>query len=124
MELTVTTELRGKVLQVMAAGPVSLGASLRLYKQVCDEAQKNGVRKILVNCLAVRGEISTFERYELATELGKHFTTRQFNPYLANVGQQPTLNGFAATVAQNRGISFAVFPTIEAATIWLAIWPD
>jgi hypothetical protein len=124
IELTIVTELRDNVLHVDASGQFTLQDALRLLKKVCDEAKNAGVRKILADCLGMNGELSTLERYELAVELGNHRTEQQSAPYLAIVGQPPTINGFAVKVARNREMAVEVFLNADEASRWLAIWPD
>jgi hypothetical protein len=124
MELTIQTELRGKILHVVARGEFTLAAALRLLKLASDEARENGVRKILIDCLALTGELSTLERYELAVEFKNYLTEKQFSPFLAIVGRPPTVNGFAVQVSKNREMAVEVLPNKEEATTWLAVWPD
>jgi hypothetical protein len=105
MDLRIDIELRGRILLVTASGNLTFDAALRLLKQVCDTAKEKEVNKILVNSLAVDGELSTFERYSLGVEVAAYLKQRQMNPRLAFVGKLPTTDGFAVRVGQNRGVT-------------------
>jgi hypothetical protein len=43
---------------------------------MCDIAADKGVNKILVDCLALTGELAAFERYRLGAETAESFTER------------------------------------------------
>jgi collagenase-like PrtC family protease len=67
VELRFDIELQQGILLVTLRGNVSFDATLQIFKQALDAAHEKGVSKILVNTLAVNGELSTVERYEIAT---------------------------------------------------------
>jgi hypothetical protein len=123
MDLRIDIELRGQILLVTASGKVALEPALRALKQAFDTAKEKEVNKILVNTLAVDGELSTFERYRLAIGSVAHLRQREMNPRIAFVGKPPTTNGFAVRVAQNRDVTTQVFYTQQAALDWLDKWP-
>lgn len=104
---------------ITASGTVSFDRVLMLLKDVCEAAAENHVDKILVDSLAVDGELATFERYRLGAELAAYLTQRQFRVKLAFVGTSPALTGFGAQIARNHGIATDVFPSIEEARNWL-----
>jgi hypothetical protein len=124
MDLRIDVELRERLLLASARGEVTLEAAVRLLKQVCDTAKEKGVSKILVTTLAVNGELSTFERYDLGAQLAQYIQQRHLNVKVAFLGKRPTTDGFAARVAQNRGIVTEVFYNEQDALNWLAIWPS
>jgi hypothetical protein len=124
MDLRIDMEFQGGLLLVTASGNVALDAALRVYKQIFDRAKEERVNKILVNTLAVDGELTTLERYTLAMDLVAYLKEREMNPRLANVGKPPTTNGFAVRVGQNRGVSVEVFSSQQEALSWLAKWPN
>lgn len=84
-----------------------------------DTAAENQINKVLVNTLAVDGELAAFERYALGEEIASYLSQRQANLKLAIVGILPTVNGFAVRVAQKRGIVTEVFSSPEEALDWL-----
>ncbi len=124
MELHIDIELRGGLLLVTASGEVALDRAVLLLKQAFDTAKEKDVNKILVNTLAVEGELSTFERYRLATGTVAHLRQLEMNPRVAFVGKPPTTNGFGVRVAQNRDVTTQVFDTQQAALNWLNRWPS
>jgi hypothetical protein len=103
MDLQIDIELHGGLLLVTASGNVAFDAALRLLKQVCDTAKEKEVNKILINTLAMEGELSTFERYGLGVEVAAYIKQRQMNPRLAFVGKPPTMDGFGVRVGQIEG---------------------
>jgi hypothetical protein len=122
VDLQIEVELRDGLLFVTASGTVTLEASVRLLKQVFDTAKEKGVNKILVTTLAVDGELSTFDRYAMGTQLAEYIQQRHIDVRVAFYGKRPTTDGFAARVAQNRGIVTEVFSNYEDAVNWLAKW--
>jgi hypothetical protein len=124
MDLRIDIELREGLLLVTASGTFAFDAALLLLKQVCDTAQEKEVSKILVNALAVDGELATVERYRLGTEVTAYLKQRRMSPRLAFVGRPPTVDGFGVRVAQNRGITTEVFSGQLEALRWLDKWPS
>jgi hypothetical protein len=123
MDLHIDIELQGGLLLVTASGNLTIDAALRLLKQVCDTAKKKEVNKILVNSLAVDGELSTLERYRLGVEVAAYLKQHQMDPRLAFVGKPPTTDGFGVRVGQNRGVNTEVFSSQQEALHWLDKWP-
>jgi hypothetical protein len=124
MDLHIDIELQGALMLVTARGDLAFDAALRLLKQVCDTAAEKQVNKILVNSLAVEGELSTFERYRIGVQIAAYIRQRQLNPKLAFVGQPPEVDGFGVRVAQNRGVTTEVFSSQQEALNWLDGWPS
>jgi plasmid maintenance system antidote protein VapI len=124
MDLHIDVELREGLLLVTASGDVTLEAAVRLLKQVFDTADEKKVTKILVTTLAVNGELSTFDRYQLGSQFAEYIREHQMNPRVAFVGKRPTTDGFGARVAQNRGMVAEVFYNLQDAINWLARWPS
>jgi hypothetical protein len=124
MDLHIDIELQGALLLVTAGGTFAFDAALLLLKQVCDTAKEKEVSKILVNALAVDGELATVERYRLGIEVTAYLKQRQMSPRLAFVGKPPAVDGFGVRVAQNRGITTEVFASQQEALRWLDKWPS
>jgi hypothetical protein len=124
MELHIEIELTGGVLLVTASGTQTFDAALRLLKQILDTAAERQVNKILVNGLAVDGELSTVDRYRLAIEVAAYLNERQMKPRVAFVGKPPAMDGFGVRVGRNRGLSTEIFPTQQEALNWLNKWPS
>jgi hypothetical protein len=120
MDLQITIELQGDLLLVTGNGRVRVDTASRLLKQVCDAAADHQVGKILVNCLAVTGELFPFERYRLGVETADaYLTDREMNVRLAFVGIPPATDGFGVRVARNRGLVTKLFSNPEEARKWL-----
>jgi hypothetical protein len=124
MDLHIDIELEGRLLLVTASGSLAFDAALRLLKQVCDTAAEKRVNSILVNGLAVYGELSTLERYSLGVEVAAYFQQRQLNARLAFVGKPPAMDGFGVRVGQNRGLTTEMFSSQQEALTWLNKWPS
>jgi hypothetical protein len=124
MDLNIDIELQGGLMLVTARGNLAFDAALRLLKEVCDTAAEKQVNKILVNSLAVVGDLSTLERYNIGVEVAAYIMQRKMNSKLAFVGQPPAIDGFGVRVAQNRGVTVEVFSSQQEALNWLDIWPS
>ena len=122
MALHIAFELRGDVLHATVKGTFSLEEAVRLFRQLCDTAAEKKVSKILVNNLNVDGNVSTMDRYEFGGEMATQLKQRQMHVRLAFVGRLPAMDGFAAIVAQNRGIVTELFSTEKDALRWLDCW--
>jgi hypothetical protein len=112
MTLHIDAELQEEQLLVTARGSLEFDAALRLFKQVCATAKDKGVNKILVNGLALEGELSTVDRYRLGAEMALYLR------------QAATMDGFGVRVAQNRDVFAEIFSSQQAAQEWLDKWPQ
>jgi hypothetical protein len=119
MDLHIDIELHGELLLVTASGGLKFDAASRLLMRICNTAAESRVNKILVNCLAVDGELAAFERYDLGVEIAAYLSEHEMNLKLAFVGTLPTMNGFGVRVARNRGIITNLFPSQQEAVRWL-----
>jgi hypothetical protein len=101
MKLT-KVESKEDYLEVTLAGQVSFSEATVFLTKVRDVATERGFDKVLVDCLSVSGELSSFERYELGQILAEHWQKGlSGTPRRAIVGTPPTINGFGALVASN-----------------------
>jgi hypothetical protein len=73
MKLHSIMEVRGELLLVVFCGEWSFNEGWDLLKQTYDAALEERVNLILVDTLAVDGKLTTFDRYQLATETVAHF---------------------------------------------------
>jgi multidrug efflux pump subunit AcrA (membrane-fusion protein) len=119
MDLHIDIEFREGLMLVTAHGSLRFDEASRQFKQVWDTAAENQVSKILVDSLAVEGELAIFERYDLGVEIAADLKQRQMNVKVAIVGRLPTVNGFGVRVARNRGVITEVFSTQQEALNWL-----
>jgi hypothetical protein len=123
MDLHTVIEQRGDILLVTVSGHFAFDVALRLFKQACEIAAGKQVHKILFDCLGVEGKISGLDRYQFGVEMAAYLKP-QTNMRLAFVGQLPLMDGFAALVAQNRGLTIEVLPSQHQALNWLERWPS
>ena len=119
MKLT-KIESKEDYLEVTLAGQVSFSEATVVLTKVRDVATERGFDKVLVDCLSVSGQLSSFERYELGQILAEHWQTGlSGTPKIAIVGTPPTINGFGALVASNRGFIAQTFSELPKALDWL-----
>jgi hypothetical protein len=112
-------ESREGLLLATAAGRVSLNEVVELGKQVCDAAAERGLRKILLDCVGVEGELSVTERFILGKTIVDYCVTRSIAAKVAVIGKPPTVTGLGAQVAWNRGMMVETFSDRQAALEWL-----
>lgn len=104
---------------VRASGGVSAAEVLRIFKNVIDTATERGFDKILMDFLAVTGELSVMDLYEIGKAVAEYCERKSIHPKVAVIGKPPTVTGFGAQVASNRGLTSMTFPEREAALNWL-----
>ena len=119
MDLRIDIERKEELLLVTASGTVKFESALRLLRQICDAAAEDHISRILVDPLAVEGELAAHERYRIGVDLATYVMQREIDVKMALVGLPPTLNGFGVLVAHNRGMDAKVFPAPEGAMRWL-----
>ena len=100
-------------------GKVPLQEALRIWEEIIQNAAAHRVRRILADCLRAEAQLSTADRYHLGQASAKEVQSRRIGIRFAMVGVPPTLDGFAALVAQNYGIDISVFATVQEALDWL-----
>src|SRR5262249_13296140 len=119
MKLHSSMEVQGALLLVVVNGEVSFNAAWDILQQTYDTALEKQVNLILVDCLAVEGKLTTFEKYRLGTGTVSYFRSRRMHPRIACVGQPPSMDGFAVLVAKNRWVAAEVFSNHHDALNWL-----
>jgi hypothetical protein len=107
-------ESRDGLLLATAGGQVSLKEALERCKNIFDAAAERGSSKILFDCLTVRGELSLLERYEIGKTMAEYCQSRSMTPTVALIGKPPTVTGFGAQVALNRGLTVFTFSDRQA----------
>ena len=112
-------ESRAGILLATAAGQASLTETVELGKNVCDAAAKCGLRKVLLDCFAVEGELSVTERFILGKTIVEYCVTRSIAVKVAIIGNSPSVTGLAAEVAWNRGMMIQTFSERQTAVDWL-----
>ena len=112
-------ESRDRFLLAAATGRVSLSETVELGNKICEAAAERGFRKILLDCLAVEGELSGTERFILGKTIVEYCVTRSIAAKVAVIGNPPTVAGLGAQVAWNRGMLVETFSEHKAAMGWL-----
>jgi hypothetical protein len=110
-------ESRDGLLLATVTGRVSFSEALKCWNSVCDTAAEYG--KILFDWLGVEGEISDLEKYEVSKNIVGYWAHTSITPTVAVVGKPPTITGFGALVASNRGLMILTFSERQAALEWL-----
>jgi hypothetical protein len=90
---------------------------------MCDLAAGLGLRKILLDCLAVEGDLSPDERFELGKTIAEYCQSRLRIPILALIGKPPAVTGLGARAASNRGMPVEIFSDRELGLDWLKARP-
>ena len=117
MHLTIASQ--DDFLLATAAGPVSVKEVLRVFKTVIDTATERGFDKILMDFLAVTGELSVTDLYEVGRTMAEYCVNKSIYPKVAVIGKPPTVTGFGAEVASNRGLTSRTFSESRPALNWL-----
>jgi hypothetical protein len=113
-ELTVTTD--GRYLRLTLDGPSVQGGLLRLLERIVAETKSRDIWEVLVDAVAIRTPLGTYEKYQVGIELVRIADRRM---RLAVVGRPELVDHFFETVARNRGGAVAVFTEEPAALHWL-----
>ena len=101
MELIV--EPRDGFLLAIGSGEVSFGEAVESCWEICNLAGGLGVKKILLDCLALKGDLSPEERFELAKNLAEYCQRRLTIFSVALIGKPPAVTGLGARAASNPG---------------------
>jgi hypothetical protein len=112
-------EPREGYLLATAAGRVSLLEAFALGKNVCDAAAERGVRKIVFDCFTLEAELSITERYILGTSMAEYCLSGSTAPWIAVIGNEPTITGASAQLARKRGATVQTFSELQPALDWL-----
>ena len=117
--MDLTLESRDGVLLATVTGRVSFSEALECWKKICDAAAERGCGKILFDALGAEGEISDLEKYEVSKIIVEYCRQPSMSPTVAVVGKPPTITGFGALVALNRGLTVFTFSEQQSAMDWL-----
>jgi hypothetical protein len=117
-----TIESRNGLLWVTAIGQASLNKAVVVFNSMVDAAIDREMSLILVDCSAVRGELSVLDQYHLGSVGAGYAQQKSKTLKVAVVGSPPVIAGFAALVASNRGITATVFRDTTDAVAWLRLF--
>jgi hypothetical protein len=116
-------EPRDGFLLAIAVGQLSFDSALESCHHMLDLAAGLGLRKIMLDCLAVEGDLSPDERFELGKNIAEYCQLRMRVPAVAVIGKPPSVTGLGARVAANRGMPMETFPDRERGLDWLRSRP-
>ena len=102
-----------------ATGQVSVEEVLSVFKNVIDTATERGFKKILIDFLAVTGELAVVDLYEIGKAMADYCVSKSIYPKVALIGKPPLVTGFGAEVASNRGLTSMTFSERQPALNWL-----
>lgn len=102
-----------------ATGRVSVKEVLRVFKEVIDTATERGFEKILMDFLAVTGELAVMDLYGIGKAMAEYCMSKSIYPKVAVIGKPPLITGFGAEVASNRGLTSMTFSARQPALNWL-----
>ena len=117
MHLTIASQ--NDFLLATAAGRVSVKEVQHVFKNALDTATERGFDKILIDFLAVTGELSALDLYEIGKAMAEYCVMQSIYPKVAVIGKPPNVTGFGAEVASNRGLTSMTFSKREPALNWL-----
>ena len=114
---------RGSFLIATASGTLSFEEAVENCLRMCDIAAGLGLRKILFDCLALEGDLSAEERFELGKTIVQHSRRRLRVTTVALIGKPPAITGYAARVAAEGGIPVETFSACQQGLDWLRSRP-
>jgi hypothetical protein len=117
IQLTIT--LQDDFLLATGVGRVSTEELLRVLTTVIDTSTEQGFDKILLDFSAVMGEVSVMNLYAVGRAVAEYCVSKSIHPRLAVIGKPPTVTGFGAEVASNRGLTSKTFSESQSALSWL-----
>lgn len=119
----------GPLVYVSLAGAMDGRLAEQAYREVLRECVAGGYSKMLLDCRALSGELTTTERYSLgklvAAENAAAAAGSGRQVQVALVGTYPLIDRdrFGETVARNRGAAVKVAYDLETAYRWLGVDP-
>ena len=129
MNLHVSPE-RGFLCARMSGG-FSLPEAKETFLHILQAVSQHGLRRVLMDCLAMEGTLDTGERYEYAefvSEQVQAFSRRGVSraTQFAYVVVPPLAdpNRFGETVGLNRGVNVRLFHALDDALGWLGLDPS
>ena len=117
--MDIILEPREGFLLAIATGEVSFDDALRSLRDMCDFAAGLGLRKILLDCVALQGDLTPDERFELGRSIAEYCRSKLRVPAVAVIGKSPAVTGYGANAATNRGMPVEKFSDREQGLDWL-----
>ena len=116
-------EPRDGFLLATALGEVSFDSAMESCRNMLDLAAGLGLRKILLDCCTLQGDLSPEERFELGRNIAEYCRSKLRVPSVAVIGKPPSVTGLCARVASNRGMPAETFSDRQQGLDWLRSRP-
>jgi hypothetical protein len=117
--MDVRLETRGHYLLAMFAGVLTFREVIAALQKACDAARDAGVDLLVADCFSLRGNLTTFERYEMGRTMAEYCRERTPRLKAAVIGRPPVVTGFGSLVASNRGLRVRSFSDLQSGLEWL-----
>ena len=118
-KMKVAIDVHETVVRSMFSGEVALDAAREHLQNIFDTTKERQLHKVLIDCLAIQGQLTTLERYQLGTWAARYIHQLGINLRTAFLGVPPVVDGFGLLVARNRGLNAQLFSAIPDAQKWL-----
>ena len=111
--------LKDGILWIKVTGEAEVEDAVRVFAKMCGDAAARKARGVLMDLSKLTGNLTGQERLELGSRVAACAEALGGAPRIAVLNAPPTVDGFAAMVAQNRGVTVELFDTPEEALEWL-----
>ena len=91
---------------------------VNLSKEALDISKSEGIKKLFLNVSQMPGKVKPMDRYEIGVKAAFLF---RYKLKIAVLYKPEEINGFAETVASNRGMNVKIFGKREEALTWLEV---
>jgi len=106
---------------IKVSGPASLPDFLRLIADIGGQTRASGDKRVLVDLLAVAGELKFTDHFQMGQEVGQRLRHLE---RLASVVPQDKITRTSEKVALTQGVQLRVFTSMNDAIQWVTQRPD
>jgi len=110
---------REKYLLVEYSGEFSIEEAMKCIDLYIGECKKYQLRKVLLDCRKMSGQLKTIDRYSVGEYSTKQIAEEIKTALIGNAEHILPDDNFLENVVTNRGVKAKVFIDIEEATKWL-----
>jgi hypothetical protein len=101
---------------VKVTGPASLSDFLQLIADISAQTREKGDKRVLVDLLAVEGELKFTDHFQMGQEVGQRLRHLE---RLASVVPEDKITRTSEKVALTQGVQLRVFTSINDAIQWV-----
>lgn len=105
-------------LYVEYSKPYNVDDLINLSKEALDISKNEGIKKLLLDVSQMPGKVKPMDRYEIGVKSALLF---RYKLKIAVLYKIEEINGFAETVASNRGMNVKIFSNRDEALDWLEV---